>query len=420
MRPLRALAPYRRVLAQRPFAALWAAQAISNVGDALYNVALLWYVLDRTGSALAAGGIAVAAGGGGTLGGLAAAACLDRLPTRRVLLVADGARLAATAAVGLPWLLGAAPPLALLYALAATGAVAGAWHGPARAATVPRVVPPGDLVAANALEGVAANLTNTLVWALSGAVVAVIGPAAALALDAATFLAAFLAIRAVALPGPVITERIGSPRPRGMPGAGLRAIRQVPALRDFFGLLPFHALAGGCFFAGLAPFLRQQFGGGAALYGLQGAAYGTGIVLASALLGAAATRRVGPLYAVGVLVNGLGNVGFALAPSVPALLAAVLLAGTGAAALAIGEVALLQTVAPSATLGRVLALAGLLGGGVFPLGVALGGWLADGWRARPVLLVAALAHVALGLRLAASPAVRAVALADRLPASLPR
>ncbi len=109
MRPLLALAPYRRVLGRRPFAALWAAQAISNVGDTLYSVALLSYVLDRTGSALAAGSIAVAAGLGGTLGGLVAAACLDRLPTRRVLLVADGAHLAATAAVSLPWLLGAAP-----------------------------------------------------------------------------------------------------------------------------------------------------------------------------------------------------------------------------------------------------------------------------------------------------------------------
>jgi len=284
MRPLRALAPYRRVLARRPFAALWAVQAISNVGDALYNVALLWYVLDRTGSALSAGGIAVAAGLGGTLGGLVAAACLDRLPPRRVLLVADGARLAATAAIGLPWLLGAAPPLALLYALAATGAVAGAWHGPARAAAVPRVVPAADLVAANALEGVAANLSNTLVWALSGAVVAVLGPAAALTLDAATFLAAFLAIRAVALPGPLDDAPARHPA-RAAALAGLRAIGATPALRGFFGLLPLHALAGGVFFAGLAPFLRQQLGGGAALYGLQGAAYGTGIVLASARSG---------------------------------------------------------------------------------------------------------------------------------------
>jgi len=276
---------------------------------------------------------------------------------------------------------------------------------------VPRVVPAADLVAANALEGLAANLTNTLVRALSGAIVAALGPAAALALDAASFLVAFLAIRVVALPGPTADAIARHPARAGAALAGLRAIGATPALRCFFGLLPLHALAGGCFFAGLAPFLRQQLGGGAALYGLQGAAYGTGIVLASALLGTMAIRRVGRLYALGVLVNGLGNVGFALAPSVPALLAAVLVAGAGTAALAIGEVATLQAAAPPAVRGRVLALATLLGGGVFPLGVALGGWLADGWQAQPVLLVAALAHVALGLRLAASPALRAVAVA---------
>ena len=400
------LAPYRQVLARRPFAALWAGQAISTVGDTLYNVALLWYVLGTTGSAFAAGGITVAAGLGRVLGGLGAGAVLDRLPPRRLLLATDGARLALTAAVGLPWLLGANPPLAALYALAMLAAVASAFHAPARAAAVPQVIPSDQLVTANALEGLSASLTNTVVWALSGAIVAALGPARALVLDAGTFLVALLAVWSVTWPETATAGERAS-RPLAAFQDGVRAVWAAKPLRGFFGVLPIQALAGGCFFAGIAPFLRQHLGGGAALYGLQGAIFGVGIVLASWPIGAAMIRRVGALYAGGVVLNGLGNAGFALAPSVPMLLIAVFVAGVGAAALNIGELALLQTATPPAFRGRVFALAGLLGTALSLLGVALGGWLADHWRAQPVLLVAALIHVGLGLRLAAFPDLRA-------------
>jgi len=405
------LAPYRRVLSHRPLVALWAGQAISNVGDTLYTVALLWYVLGATGSAFAAGGIAVAAGLGNVLGGAGASTVLDRLQPRRVLLAADSARLAFTAFVALPWLFGTAPPLAMLYTLAAIGAVATAFHGPARTTAVPQTVPADLLVTANALESLSASLANTAIWALSGVIVAALGPALALVLDAGTFLIAFLAVWSVTWPEADL-DKGRQQHPLAALSATIRAIDATPAVRGMFAMLPAQAFAGGCFFAAIAPFLDQQLRGGAALYGLQGAVYGSGIILASWLIGAAMVRRIGILYAGGVLLNGLGNVGFALAPSVPALLVGALVAGLGVAALSGGELALLQTAALSAFRGRIFALAGLLGTALFLLGVALGGWLADHWRAQPVLLLASLVHVSRGLYLFALPALRAARTTD--------
>jgi hypothetical protein len=40
-----------RALAHRPFALLWSGQAISALGDRLFQVALAWWVLEETGSA---------------------------------------------------------------------------------------------------------------------------------------------------------------------------------------------------------------------------------------------------------------------------------------------------------------------------------------------------------------------------------
>jgi len=46
-----------RSLAHRRFALLWAGQTISRIGDFLYEIALAWWVLQKTGSAVAMAGV---------------------------------------------------------------------------------------------------------------------------------------------------------------------------------------------------------------------------------------------------------------------------------------------------------------------------------------------------------------------------
>jgi MFS transporter, DHA3 family, tetracycline resistance protein len=48
------MAPFKS-LAHRPFLLLWSGQAVSRLGDSLYQIALAWWVLERTGSAAAMG-----------------------------------------------------------------------------------------------------------------------------------------------------------------------------------------------------------------------------------------------------------------------------------------------------------------------------------------------------------------------------
>lgn len=46
---------YRRALGNRPFFLLWLSQLISQSGDFVFDVALLWLVLEVTGSVFAVG-----------------------------------------------------------------------------------------------------------------------------------------------------------------------------------------------------------------------------------------------------------------------------------------------------------------------------------------------------------------------------
>ena len=403
----RPIAPFRTLLTNRAFTALWLGQTISNIGDVLYGVALLWYVLDQTGSAFSAGLIAVAAMLGRLVGGAIAATLLDRIPARRVMLLSDGVRCALTGIVGLLWLSGVVPPLAIIYGISAVGAVGGALFGPARATTLPQIVPGEQLVAANALDKLTAGLTDTLIFGVSGAVVAILGAARSLTLDALTFLISFAAVWLARWPESPTFMRTAHRRRDGL-WAGCSWVRQNALARAVLTAQLIIAFAGGLFFAGIAPYLRRHLDGGATLYGLQGAVFSVGLVIGAALLAWRAPRRVGLLYACGLVVNGLGNSGFALSSSLATLLPAVFVAGLGNATFVTCEITLLQAYLPPALRGRIFALTITLATAFVLPAIALGGWLSDQTDTRWILLGASLAHIAVGGVLALNRGVRAI------------
>ena len=48
-----------RALRHRPFALLWSGQTISRLGDDFYRIALVWWVLQKTGSAVVMGTVLI-------------------------------------------------------------------------------------------------------------------------------------------------------------------------------------------------------------------------------------------------------------------------------------------------------------------------------------------------------------------------
>lgn len=405
MRPHVRPSAYRALLHNRPFVALWLGQTISRFGDALYDLALVWYVLDTTGSALAASGIAIAAVGGRFAGSLVAGMVLDRLPARRVMLAMEALRCTLTAALGAGWLLGYTPSLALLYALACALAFGGALFMPARLAAIPQLVARESLVTANALDELSTSLVSTLAWGASGAIVALLGPARGLLIDAATFLASLLAVSWARWSADTANVD-NATKPLNALLVGARWLRENHLARTILAAQLVQAFAGAIFFTGIAPHLQRNLGGGATTYGIQGAAYGAALILGSWAIGRRAVRRIGLLYAAGFIINGLGNSGFALATSLTTILPAAFVAGLGAAAFLTGETTLLQVTIPAAVRGRVIALTIVLATATGIVALALGGWLADRIDVRYPMLIASLTHIAIGGGLCATARLR--------------
>jgi len=366
---VRALAPQQREPAAeragtgggRGIRLLVGGQAASTIGDACYAVALPWYVLTghggtaALGTALAAYGVARAAAmpAGGLL--------CDRLGALRVLLLVDILR--AGLIGGLAVQVALRPPS--LVTLALFSALAGGCQGafvPGSYALMPAIAPAHRLQRANAALTGALQVGSLAGPLIGAALVARAGPAAAFALDAATFAVSALTLawlRPAAVP----------PREHHTP-PNLRAVlAATPALPIMLVVVLAGNLASGGVFAVALPVLaHQRFG-----------ASGYGLVLAALAAGAVAGTTIGAWIRARRPAVTAGRLFVAQAAAL-VLFPVAGLAGAAVAAVAfglanaVGEliiVTALQRSFPPAALGRIMGLVMLASAGAFPISVAL-------------------------------------------------
>ncbi len=188
----RALRPLRH----RPFRLLAGGQLASNIGDALYAVALPWYVLAAHGGALLLGSVLAIYGLARTvmlaIGGHAS----DRFKPWTVMMSADLVRACAVAGLASACAL-SGPRLAVLAPIAVVlGAGAGLFL-PGSFSIIPSLLPDEDLKAGNALSSAMTQLSLLVGPAIGGGIVALLGPTPAFALDAGSFVISGLTLAGI-------------------------------------------------------------------------------------------------------------------------------------------------------------------------------------------------------------------------------
>src|SRR5258708_5239552 len=175
-----------RALRRRPFALLWTGQSLSRLGDFVYEIALAWWVLQKTGSAQTMSLVLIFAITPSVLFSLIGGVTVDRVSRVGLMLASDVARglVALSMAV-----LGFAGMLEVWHVFIASlifGFV-DAFFQPAYAALVPQIVPPDDLPSANSLTSLSLNLGRVAGPAVGAALAALVGPPAAFLVNALSF-----------------------------------------------------------------------------------------------------------------------------------------------------------------------------------------------------------------------------------------
>ncbi len=362
-------ATFREVFAVGEFRALWSAELLSVIGDQLARVALSVLVFERTQSAgLTALTYALTylpdLIGGPLLAGLA-----DRFPRRRVMVVTDLARVVLVGCMAIPGI-----PIALVATLLVLARLCNSPFAAAQAATLPAVLDGDRYVIGQTVRQITNQTAQLVGFAGGGALVALLGPSQALAVDAATFAlsAALIGFGVRARPAPVAD----GDAPASMVGqlaAGARIIWRDPRLRSLVGMA---WLAGFVIVPeGLAAPYADEIGEGTYAIGLLLAAHPAGIVIGAFALGRFVSpehrqRLIGPLAVLAVLPL----VGYALKPGLVVAIVLLLISGA-CAAYQVADSATFMRIVPDSGRGQAFGLAGSGLIAVQGLGLAGGGAL---------------------------------------------
>ena len=393
-------------LSHRDYRLLFAGRAISSTGDWLYNVALLVFVFERTGSAAWVAATTVVKLAPviplGPIGG----ALADRYDRRRLMIVTDlgrgGLMVALTALVLLEG------PVALALVIAGASTALTTPHIPALEALTPALVPEQDLPAANALNSTMDNVAVAL-GPFVGAVLIAIGSAPLpFAVNAATFLLSAGLVAAISTrPSRPDGEEAGAEGLVGRIRAGVGTIASSAELSVLVILsLTFTFVFGQELV--LFPIVAEtRLGIGSEGAGFLLAASGVGSVLAVALASRAAGARLSTRYLVVALaVSGLPVMVLAFVTSPAVAVALLLIEGAAVITADVISITTIQRVVPQERLGRVFGIMGSL----LVTGIVTGSLVAPftyRWLGLRGALIAA-GSVLLAITLAALPRVRAI------------
>jgi CRP-like cAMP-binding protein len=395
---------FRDALASRDFRVLIGAFTLDQIGTWAYNVVLLVYVYERTGSATWVAVTSAVRWLPGLLLGPYAGLLGDRYEKTLVLRVSG--LLSGLAMLGLAAVVATDGPLLLLLALAFLCALLLTPYPTAAMALRPEVVQEKDLAAANALFTTVDSLVIVLGPLLGAVLLAVDERSTTFLLNAVTFFVASVWISTVKVRSTVGTDRDQSFRKQI--AHGVSALRSEPVAMV---LVLFVALDSAVYGATTVLYLpmAERFGSGSDSYGVLVASFALGGVLVAGVVNKLSSlARLAPVVLGGMLLMGLPFAATVLTESLLVGAALQGLVGAGMVAVDVLAITALQRDLPREVLSRVLGILTTL---------AVGGMLLASLLMAPLLagagLEAALLVLAAVVVVGSVVGVRPLVVADR-------
>lgn len=393
--------PLQTLRANRPLLLLWAGQVISQSGDAVFELALLWLALDLTGSSAAAGWIAGATYLPALVFGLFGGALADRFDHRRLMLLSDAVRAGIAVAIPLLALSGHLSTWAL-GGLAFALACFTSFFNPARDALLPRLVSPEQLVPANSLLQTCWQLSLVVGPLIAAGLLPLVGVVHLFSVDALSFLASFGLLFAMRTPRAAASSELGTKAALGHAWRdvleGLRYAKADPRIAGLLGVTALdNLLLMGPAIVGVPLFVREVLHAGAVVYAGSAVPYAAGMFVGTLLLNAWGKRFApGAVLLAGMLLDGLTLLPFFWIHTATQLWVTLLIHGLATPLIVISRPTLVQTVVPPRMQGRVFGMISTAVVGFSALSSALTGVLAAHLDLRVLFAGIALAAGACG------------------------
>ena len=388
---------------------IWAGQAASMITSFAAGYAVVWYVTESTGSALVLAFMNIAAmlpiGLLSPFGGIVA----DKHNRKLIMIAADGAVGVISLAAALLILAGDVS-IPLLLVVCMGRAVGQAFHGPAMMAAMPMLVPDKHLLRINTLDQLLASVASIGAPAFGIFLYTTLGFSSVMFLD---FAGACVAIGGLALAKiPTVVDATATQQHvLANLRDGWRAIAQTRGLVLLIGGVTVGMMIFGPMSAVFPLMTYDHFGGDGYMASLTEAAFGAGMLVGSGILMAwGGGKRLAGLITVACMIVGVATAACGLLPTdgFPAFLAFVAVMAVACAWFNGPTMTLTQRHVDDEKMGRAMGLLTAAMGLATPIGVAIGGVLAEQIGIAPFFLADGLACLTLGLVLYLPRSVRAL------------
>jgi hypothetical protein len=362
----------------RPFALVWVGQTASRFGDAVYVVALAWWILQTTGSATAMGSVLIVEVVPTLLLLLVGGLAVDRLPRLKVMIVADALRAAVLLILAFLDVGGQLELWHVFFATAIFGSVT-AFFYPAFTAVIPDITPTGLLPSANSLTQLSARFARVLGPALGAGLVAISGPAGAFAINGISFVISAVVVLIAA------RHIEHEERPEASESAihqlrvGLAAVTGTPWLWVTIAVAAVSTVTlDGPLEAALPFLVNRDLQAGVEIFGMLGSVSAIGAIAASIVIGRRKRlRRRGVSLYGAWLVAALMVTAMGLPIGVLGVIVAMAIAGAALAVLGLVWTNSIQELVPKNLRGRVASIDALGSSALLPFGFGVTGFATD-------------------------------------------
>jgi MFS family permease len=375
-------------LLTRDFTLVWWGQMVSQVGDGVSKLALLWFVYSITGSPLKTTMIGLLQTLPPILFGPFIGVVVDRVPKKLLLISSDLIRAVVLGVI--PCLIPVeAFSIERLYLMVFVHAVASAVFGPALTAAIPSLVSRHEFTAANALLQTTTSIGIILGPALSGVGIATMSSQEVLCVNAVSYVvsaACFLFIRFPRAETVPESESSLAGTFRDVVDGFHYVLRRQRIILMLIGAASMYTFATSAFSTLFPVFGKKLLDLGPIEVGYLWSAFGVGLLLVSlglvSLSAWTLPRRI-QLMAVSSFISGLALLGLIVTSNRLAAAALMVIIGMGAGTLTPVAWGVLQEIAPTSLLGRVLAIYNLGAMTSAIAGMTIFGWVTQEFGERP-------------------------------------
>ncbi|MBP3041098.1 MFS transporter [Bacillaceae bacterium Marseille-Q3522] len=369
----------------RTFLLLVGGKSISIFGDRIYSIALMWYIIEKTGSTLSLGMSVICMTLPSVLAMPWAGVLADKNIKKELLIVSDTARGIMMFAIVLLTMNGNTPFFAINICLIMVSAM-DAFFSPALSATIPLVIEKDKLSRANAILQFVQQLSNIVGPAIGGILVAFMSIPMLFALNGLSFFISAVFSLFLRIPSVKVTDDMEPFFTRFIGG-----VRYTMQMKRVLFLIIVGGVIINFFLAPLNVFLvlicNQVINAGSTGLGWIEASISAGAFLGSFIIFSNIIKNQIRLAVIGLTLEGIALILASLFMNLTSLIIFFSLLGIGVCFASVGISTVYQLMIEKEKMGRVMSFNSMLCTCTVPLGIFVGSIIIKQFSVTNIILI---------------------------------